>query len=402
MVTRAARRKRDRATGSSRQPARPEVDLGAVVSTFDLELLAADLLDEAAFDYIAGGAEDEITLAANEEAFRAVRFLPRVLVDVSAVDTHCRVLGREIALPIAVAPVAAHGLAHPDGEIATARAAADAGALFCLSTVSSRSLEQVAAAVPDEALRWFQLYVNEDRGFTRDLVRRAEAAGYGALVLTVDLPVLGYREREKRRGWVLDTPLGNFTGHAQAAGDALADADGGAVDLDQLLDSRHVSLTWADLSLIRSWSSLPLVIKGILHPDDARLAVEHGAAGIVVSNHGGRQLDRVPAALHALEPVVEAVGGRAEVYLDGGVRRGSDALVALAMGATAVFAGRPFLFGLGAAGQAGVERAFEILRDELERSMALLGIRSLDEVRPGHLAASRGEDGGAPAAPGPA
>lgn len=385
MATRAARRKRDKvAAAAQRQPAHPRFGLNEVVSTLDFEVLATEVLDEAAFDYIAGGAEDEITVARNEDAFRRVGLLPRVLVDVSTVDTGCRLLGHEVALPIAVAPVAAQGLAHPDAEVATARAAAGARALFCLSTVSSRSLEEVAAAAADGP-RWFQLYVNEDRGFTRDLVQRAESAGYAALVLTVDLPVLGYREREKRRGWELDTPLGNFAGHERAAGEALADRDGPRVDLDRLLDARQVPLTWEDLATIRAWSSLPLVVKGILHPEDARLAVEHGAAGVIVSNHGGRQLDRAPAALDALEPVVDSVAGRAEVYLDGGVRRGSDALVALALGATAVFAGRPFVYALGVAGQAGVERAFAILRDELERSMALLGVRTLADLRREHV-----------------
>jgi 4-hydroxymandelate oxidase len=295
-------------------------------------------------------------------------------------------LGREVALPIGVAPVAAQGLAHTGGELATARAAADAGAMFCLSTVSSRSIEEVAAAMPPGSARWFQLYVNQDPHFTRRLVERAAAHGYEAVVLTVDLPVLGYREREKRRGWELDVPLGNFRGEegADAAGEALE--PDGEVDLDALLDMRHVGLTWESLATIRSWSSLPLVIKGILHPDDARLAVEHGAAAVWVSNHGGRQLDRGIAALDALPAVAEAVAGRAEVYVDGGLRRGSDALVARALGAQAVFAGRPFVYGLGSAGEAGVRRAFAILREELERAMSLLGTPTLADVRREHLA----------------
>jgi 4-hydroxymandelate oxidase len=205
-------------------------------------------------------------------------------------------------------------------------------------------------------------------------------------VLTVDLPVLGYREREKRRGWELDVPLGNFTGaEGRAAAADAVDAEGD-VDLDRLLDMRHVGLTWEALGPIRSWTSLPLVVKGVLHPDDARLAVEHGAAAVWVSNHGGRQLDRSIAPLDALPAIVEAVGGRAEVYVDGGVRRASDALIALALGARAVFAGRPFVFALGAGGEAGVERAFAILREELERAMALLGTPALGDVRREHLA----------------
>jgi 4-hydroxymandelate oxidase len=385
VTSRSARRKRERDATRGRA-GRIEPDLNGVVSLYDLELLAGEGMEEAAFDYVAGGAEDEITVADNEAAFHRRRLVPRVLVDVGAIDTRCRILGRDVAIPIGVAPVAAQGLAHPDAEIATARAAAAAGALFCLSTVSSRSLEEVAAAVPPEAPRWFQLYVNADAGFTRSLVERAEAAGYEAIALTVDLPVLGYREREKRRGWTLDTQLGNFTGAAGAAGDAETD---GRVRLDRLLDTRHVANTWEGLEAIRSWSGLPLVIKGILHPDDARLAVEHGAAALVVSNHGGRQLDRAIPSLDALAEVAEAVDGRAEVYLDGGVRRGSDALIAIALGARAVFTGRPFVFGLGAAGQAGVELAFAILREELERAMALLGTPTLADVRREHVREAR-------------
>jgi 4-hydroxymandelate oxidase len=357
-------------------------NLASVVSLGDFEALARERMDPAAWDFLVGGAEDEITLADNVAAFRRRRLLPRVLVDVAQVDLRRRVLGGEVALPIGVAPVAAQVLAHPDAEPATARAAAEAGAIFCLSTVSSRSIEEVAAAVPAAARRWFQLYVNEDPEFTRGLVRRAEAAGYEAIVLTVDLPVLGYREREKRRGWELDTPLGNFDRSMVVRADPDRD---GEVELDRLLDSRHVRLTWDDLATIRSWSSLPLVLKGILHPDDARLAVEHGAAAVIVSNHGGRQLDRSPAALDMLEAVVAAVGGRAEVYLDGGVRRGSDALIAIALGATAVFAGRPFVTALGVAGEPGVNRAFAILREELERAMSLLGTPTLADVRREHV-----------------
>ena len=338
-----------------------------------------------AWDYLAGGAEDEITLAENVAAFRARRFVPRVLVDVAAADTTTTLLGTPVSLPIGVAPLAAQGLAHPDAEIATARAAAAAGALFCLSTVSSRSIEEVAAAVPD-APRWFQLYVNEDRRFTRRLVERAEAAGYRAIVLTVDLPVLGYREREKRRGWVLDVRLGNFVAETSPAAREEAEEEG-AVDLERLLDSRSVALTWDVVAALRGWTSLPLVVKGILSPDDARLAVDHGVDAVWVSNHGGRQLDRSIAGIDALPAVAAAVGDRAEVYVDGGLRRGSDALIARVLGARAAFTGRPFVFGLGAGGEAGVRRAFAILTEELERAMALLGTPSLGDVRPSHLAA---------------
>ncbi|MFL5779580.1 MAG: alpha-hydroxy acid oxidase [Chloroflexota bacterium] len=362
----------------------PRSELAAALSVADLERLALRRMPPEAGDFVTGGSEDERTLADNAAAFARRRFVPRVLVDVERIDTRTTLLGREVALPIGVAPTAAHGLVHPDAEAATARAAGRAGAMFCLSTVSSLPLDVVAT--PDDGPRWFQLYVNEDRAFTRRLLERAEQAGYEAIVLTVDLPVLGYREREKRRGWSLDVPLGNF-GRPEGSRSAVADdaQPEPEIDLDELLDSRHGGLTWDDLDSIREWTPLPLVVKGILHPDDARLAVEHGAKGVWVSNHGGRQLDRSVASLDALEGVVAAVGGRAEVYVDGGVRRGSDALVALALGARAVFAGRAFLYGLGAGGEAGVDRAFAILRDELERAMALLGTPSLDQVRREHL-----------------
>ena len=358
---------------------RDDPGLAAAISIADLQRLAAERMDPAAWDYLAGGAEDERTLDDNIAAFGRRRFLPRVLRDVAELDLRTTLLGSEVALPIGVSPLAAQALAHGEAEIGTARAAASAGAMFCLSTVSSRSIEEVAAAVDPAAPRWFQLYANEDVRFTRRLVERAEAAGYRAIVLTVDLPVLGYREREKRRGWELDVPLGNFQGREGAAAAAEADRDG-RVDLDALLDQRHAGLTWDGLAAIRGWTALPLILKGILHPADARRAVELGVDAIIVSNHGGRQLDRTPAALDALEPIVGAVDGRTEVYLDGGLRRGSDALVAIALGARAVFTGRPFVYGLGAAGEAGVQRAFTILREELERGMALLGTRALADV----------------------
>ncbi|HEY0444344.1 MAG TPA: alpha-hydroxy acid oxidase [Candidatus Limnocylindrales bacterium] len=368
-----------------------------VISIADFERLALERMDASALAFITGGAEDEVTLRENVAAFGRWRFLPRVLVDVASIDARTRVLGREVALPIGVAPVAAHGLADPAGEVATARAAAAAGAIFCLSTVSTRSLEDVAAAVPPDARRWFQLYVQNDVRVTRRLVERAEAAGYEAIVLTVDLPVLGYREREKRQGWQLDATLGNFgRPHDTAEGDAEA-AEAAAAVADPALTPSHVDrvgamrlvgTTWEGIATLRGWTSLPIVIKGILHPDDARLALDHGAAGVVVSNHGGRQLDRSIAALDALPAIVDAVHGRAEVYLDGGIRRGSDALIALALGATAVFAGRPFVFALGVAGEPGVTQAFAILREELERAMALLGVASLRDLTRGHIVAA--------------
>jgi isopentenyl diphosphate isomerase/L-lactate dehydrogenase-like FMN-dependent dehydrogenase len=346
-------------------------DLSRVVNLLDFDALAAERMEPAAFAYYAGGAWDEVTLAENTAAFRRRTLRPRVLVDVSAVDLRTTLLGAEVSMPVGVAPTAMQGLAHPEGELATFRAAAAAGLCFCLSTVSYRSLEEVASAAPT-GLRWFQLYVLHDRAFAASLVERAAAAGYRALVATVDLPVLGARERDIRLGFDIEMPLGNLVG-AQASD-----------DLGEVLEARHVGLAWEDLAWLRSLSSMPLVVKGILTAEDARLAVEHGAAALVVSNHGGRQLDRAPATIDVLEEVVAAVGGRAEVYLDGGVRRGTDVLIALALGARAVFLGRPVLYALASAGEAGVAHAFGLLRGELERGMALLGTPSVADVTRAH------------------
>lgn len=342
--------------------------LDSVVRLADFEPIARERMTPAAFDYVAGGAYDELTLADNVDAWRRFRLFPRVLVDTSTIDVTTTVLGRPAPI-VGVAPMALHRLANPDGEVATLCGAAEEGAIFTLSTVSSCPMEEVAAAAPD-ARRWFQLYVHRDRAVARGLVERATAAGFEAIVLTVDLPILGTRDRDRRHGFDpgIDA-YGNFPRRAEYAG-----------DWDALLDMRHVALTWDELAEIAGWSGLPVVIKGILHPDDARLAVEHGAAAVWVSNHGGRQLDRVPTGIDALSSVVEAVGARAEVYVDGGVRRGTDVATALALGARAVFVGRPVMWALAAGGAAGVARALAMLRDETERAFALLGVSSASEL----------------------
>jgi 4-hydroxymandelate oxidase len=267
-------------------------------------------------------------------------------------------------------------MAHADGELATARAAAAAGAINVVSTVASRSLEEVAAAAPD-ARRWFQLYVQRDPGITRRLVERAAAAGYEALVLTVDAPVLGYRDDILR--------IAFDPGEDAYANLPLRDAPRAGGDLDEILDMRGVPLTWDRLDEIRSWAPLPLVLKGILAAEDARLAVDRGADAVWVSNHGGRQLDRSPAGIDVLAEVVDAVEGRADVYLDGGVRRGPDVLVALALGATAVFTARPFLYALACAGEAGVARALELLREELDRALAIAGVTRPSDLTRDHV-----------------
>ena len=358
--------------------------LAAVVRLADFEPLARAVMEPAAWDYVAGGAWDEITLADNDAAWRRRRFRPRVLVDVSTVDPSTTLLGQRSRLPLAIAPMAVHGLAHPGGEVETARGAAAAGIPFILSTTSSRSIEEVAMGAP-AATRWFQLYVQDDPAVTRSLVERAEDAGYGALILTVDLAVLGYRDRDRRSGFVMP-PLGNFTAipatHGRARHAGRPDLGAPQRPQDRVLSD---GLAWSDLATIRGWSSLPLVLKGILTAEDARFAVDHGVDGVIVSNHGARQLDRVPATVDVLAEVVAAVAGRAEVWVDGGVRRGLDIAIARALGAQGVLLGRPILWALAAGGAAGVERVVAILTEEFERALALLGSPTPADITPAHL-----------------
>ncbi len=360
----------------------PPTDLAAIVRVSEFEPLARATMDPGAFDYVAGGAWDELSLAEAEEAWRRRRLRPRVLVDVSRIDPTATMAGSPVALPIGIAPMAAHGLAHPDGELATARAAAAAGVPFTLSTMSTASIEEVAAAAPG-AIRWFQLYTQADPARTRSLVERAEAAGYGAILVTVDLPVLGYRERDLRSGFDLAVRHGNFpdAGPDHASHDG--STDGG---YDIIVDTFDQGLRWSDLATIRGWTSLPIFLKGILTAEDTRLAVERGVDGLIVSNHGARQLDRTVATADALEAVVDAADGRLEVWVDGGIRRGLDVVTALALGARGVLVGRPFLWALAAAGEAGVARALEILRTETVLAMTLLGTPTVADIQRAHVA----------------
>ena len=346
----------------------------------EFRALAADRVEAAAFDYVDGGAWDEVSLAENEAAWRRYRFRPRVLVDVARIDLATTLLGRPASMPVAIAPMAAHGLVHSDAEVATARAAAAAGVPFTLSTMSSRSIEEVAAAAQN-GTRWFQLYAQVDPGRTRSLVERAAAAGYGAIVLTVDLPVLGYRERDRRTGFDLSTPLGNFDGLPSGPTHAGHGDNPGYEVLDEQLAS---NLTWDSLATIRSWSDLPLVVKGVMTGEDAALAAEHGVDAIVVSNHGARQLDRVAAPIDVLEEIAAAAPAT-ELWVDGGVRRGLDVAIALALGAKGVLIGRPILWALAAGGEAGVARALAILREELEIALALLGAPDVASIRRDHV-----------------
>jgi 4-hydroxymandelate oxidase len=350
----------------------PVSDLGAFSSVDEFEAAARSRLPRMVFDYYAGGAGEEWTLAENTRAFGRWVVLPRVLIDVSAVDLRTTVLGQEIPFPILLAPTALQRMANRYGELATARAAASLGALMVLSTISTSSIEEVATA---GVHRWFQLYVLRDRDLTAELVKRAHAAGYGALVLTVDAPILGRRPRDERNRFSLPPGIGM----ANLEGMGFPEADGSG--LFALFTERHdASLNWDDVAWLRSLTPMPLVLKGILRQDDARKAVDAGADAIVVSNHGGRQLDGAPASIDMLPEVVEAVEGRVEVLLDGGIRRGSDILKALALGARAVLIGRPYLWGLAVDGEDGVRRVLELLRDDLALVMALAGCRSTADI----------------------
>jgi isopentenyl diphosphate isomerase/L-lactate dehydrogenase-like FMN-dependent dehydrogenase len=347
------------------------------LNVWDYERAAEEKLEPGAFGYFAGGADDEWTLAENLAAFRRWVLRPRMLVDVGETTTQTTALGTGISLPVLVAPTAIQRAAHPEGEVAMARGAAATGTIMCLSTAATATIEEVAAAAP-EAARWFQLYWSPDRGVVRDMLERAAAAGYGALVLTVDLPVLGRRERDLRTRFELppDMSVPAFAALVESAG----------VTPDQIASLVDKTLTWKDLEWLRSVSDLPLVVKGLLTAEDALLACEAGAAGVVVSNHGGRQLDGVAASLDALPEVVEAVAGRAEVLLDGGIRRGTDVVKALALGAQAVLAGRAPLWGLAVDGSAGVERVLSLLRDEVALALALCGCTSPADVGREHVA----------------
>ena len=373
-------------------PARHAIPPG-LVTLADHEQHARTQLDDNAWAYFSGGAADEISLHANRSAWDALPLWPRVLRPLAGGHTRVPLLGRTLAHPILLAPVAFQRLAHPDGELAMAYAAAALGAGVVLSIQASVSLESVAQAVlpdPGRGPLWFQLYLQPDRGFTQALVQRAEAAGYEALVLTVDAPTSGVRDRERRAGFRLPSGVGpvNLAGLQTPASPPLS--PGQSALFDGLL---HHAPTWDDITWLQSITRLPVVLKGVLHPADARQAVSVGAAGLIVSNHGGRTLDTAPATATALPRVVQAVGGAVPVLVDGGIRRGTDVFKAMALGASAVLVGRPAIWGLANAGAAGVAHVLRLLRDELEVAMALTGCATLAEATPALLDGQ----GGAPA-----
>ncbi len=335
-------------------------------SLADLENMARERLDPVRYDYFAGGADDELTARANEAVFTRLRLLPRVLRGSGHRTLAVTIAGTPASCPVLVAPTAFHRLAHPDGEVATARAAAATGTIMIVSMASTVAVEDVAAT---GATLWFQLYVQPDRAFTAAVVKRAEAAGCRALVVTVDSPVFGRHVRDLRNGFT-DLPPGFACENMRDTGGVVRDIEFAA------------GLGWADLDRLRSLTGLPVIVKGVLHPDDARLAVEHGAAAIIVSNHGGRQLDTAVTTLEALPAIADAVGGRVPLVLDGGVRRGTDVVKACALGASAVAVGRPVVWGLALDGAAGAGWVLSTLRDELDRALALCGADSVGQLTP--------------------
>jgi 4-hydroxymandelate oxidase len=348
-----------------------------LVNVADFERVAAEKLDAGVAGYFFGGAGDEVTLRENVAAWSQWRLRPRVLAGLDAWSTEAELLGASLSMPVLVAPVAYQGLVDPGGEVAMARAAAAAGTVMCLSTLATRRPSEVAVGSP-EGRRWFQLYCFKDEGVTRALVEEAVDSGFEAIVVTADTPRAGNRERDRRSGFEVPEELGVPSVEA-------ALGSGRAVTIEETFDLMEPALTWEGFAELASECSLPVLLKGVLTGEDAALAVEHGAAGAIVSNHGGRQLDRSPATADALAEVVDAIEGRILVLVDGGIRRGADVAIALALGADAVLVGRPALWGLAVGGEQGVQRVLELLRAELELTLALCGCASPAELDRAHL-----------------
>ena len=345
---------------------------GGFLTLSDLETAASKMVVGPAWAYVQGGAGEERTIKANREAFQRRTLRPRVLVNVETLDLTTTLLGEKVSAPFYVSPTAYQGLLHPDAELATARAASAANILGVFSTISSRSLEEIARAAP-QGPRWFQLYLQPEFAATQRLVERAEKAGYTALVLTVDVPVFGNRDQTILGGFnVGSIPLGN--------GPDVLPPSRPSPQGEHYHTRGEASATWEVFDQLGRTTRLPILVKGILTAEDARLAVDHGARGVIVSNHGGRQLDQAPASLDALPEVVDEVESEAEVYLDSGVRRGSDVLIALALGAKAVGLGRLVLWALAAGGEAGVSRMLTLLKEDLATTMALTGCRTVTEA----------------------
>jgi L-lactate dehydrogenase (cytochrome) len=384
---------------------RVERRLSRCANVDDLRAAAKKRLPGGVFDYIDGAAEDEVTIERNAAAFRRVELAPRVLRDVAKVDLSTTLLGQATPAPLALSPTGFTRIADPQGELAVARAAAQRGLVYTLSTLATRSIEEVAAV--SQGPKWFQVYVWRDRGLVADMVQRAEHEGYEALMVTVDTAVFGRRERDVRRGFTLPPTIGLGTivdgirhpswtwafvrggpiTFANVSGDATRDGST-AVTLSDFVNSQFdPTLSWVDLEWLRSITRLPVLVKGIGAAEDARIAAAEGVPAVVISNHGGRQLDGAPASLDLLKETVDAVGDGVEVLLDGGVRRGTDIVVARALGARAVMVGRPYLYGLGAGGERGVGHVLDQLLLGAERTMSLLGVTSVDDLTEAYVRA---------------
>ncbi len=373
----------------------------------DLRKIAKRRLPGGVFDYIDGGAEDELALERNSSAFSDIEFVPRVLRDVSQVDPSTTVLGRRVPYPLILSPTGFTRIAHSQGELAVARPAAARGIPYGLSTMGTRSIEEVAAV--SDGPKWFQIYTWRDRGLVKDLVDRSEAAGFDAILLTVDTAVLGRRERDVRRGYTLPPKIGLDTlidgaihpgwsldflrndpiTFANVASDNDAGDGSSAVNLSAYINSQFdQALSWSDVEWLQSIWSGPIVLKGVQSVADAKIAADLGVTGVALSNHGGRQLDSAPSPIDLVAPVAQAVGGQTEIYCDGGVRRGSDIVKAVALGATACMAGRPYLYGLGAAGERGVEFVLDFFEEGVRQTMALTGATDVAALTP-ELVSSR-------------
>ncbi|KAK9824718.1 hypothetical protein WJX74_000947 [Apatococcus lobatus] len=356
---------------------------GRYFSLSELEPQAQERLPKMVYGYYASGADSESTLRDNIQAFKRRRLLPRIMVDVGHVDTSFSLLGAKLKMPVLVAPMAMQQMAHPDGELAVARAAAAAGISMSVSTMATYHLEDVAKAGSACPLLFFQLYVIKDRDFTAKLLQGAAEAGYKGLMVTVDAPHLGHRQADERNQFSLPTSMSlrNLEGLQPKGAHGHSKSSISQVFTSQI----DPKLTWDFIAWVRSVSTLPIFVKGVLNPADAHLAVQHGVDGIVVSNHGGRQLDFAPAAVDMLPAIRDAVGRQVPILVDGGVRLGTDIIKAIALGADAVLLGRPVLWGLALEGQQGVEKVLETLRSELELAMALCGAPSLAQITPSLL-----------------
>ncbi|XP_050542877.1 2-Hydroxyacid oxidase 1-like isoform X1 [Daktulosphaira vitifoliae] len=350
---------------------------GKLVSVKDYENYAANTLSKTVLDFYKSGACDEYTLSLNEQAFSRLRIIPNMLRNVCNRNYNLTILGNQVKIPIGISPCSMHKMAHEDGECASAQAAGKHGAIFILATLSTCSIEEVALAAP-ETIKWFQLYIYKDKEINKTLIKRAEKAGYKALVITVDVPVMGIRYKDEKNKFYLPSYLkpGNFTEEKYII--PKCDGSGLTNYVTSLFEEK---LVWEDVKWLKSITNLPIVVKGILSVADAKIAADIGCHAVFVSNHGGRQLDTAPASIEALPSIVKEVGHRIDVYLDCGIRHGTDVFKALALGAKMVFLARPILWGLTYDGLKGAENILGIIINEFDNTMALTGCRTLDDIK---------------------